>query len=180
MSDAETATRINVATSSKVITRQQDAGDGTVPLWSALPKSGQKQLVVGEHSKFFVETGFKAVFFRLFGKNFPAPPTTAAGALSATLSVQALTLRTTDPVELLVIPVEPVDRIKGKIILERTETPERPFAKLGKAIAVAYAGPPTPSLTLKLPPITKPGAYRFRFEGEPTAGAPVMFAVTQT
>lgn len=176
----ETATRVNVATSSKVMTRQQDAGDGTVPLWSALPKSGQKQLVVGEHSKFFTETNFKAVFFRLFGKSFPAPPTTVAGVLSATLSVQALTLRKTDTVELLIIPIEPTDKIKGNIVLERTEAPEMPFAKVGEAIKVAYAGPPTPSLKLNLPPIGKPGVYRIRFEGVPTVAAPVMFAITDT
>jgi pimeloyl-ACP methyl ester carboxylesterase len=173
----ETATRVNVASTSKVITRQKDAGDGTVPLWSALPKSGQKQLVVGEHTKFFTETNFKAVFFRLFGKSFPAPPT-ALTAANATLSVQALTLRKTDTVELLIIPGAPSDKIKGNVILERTDRPEKPFAKVGKAIKVAYSGPPTPSLKLNLPPIGKPGAYRIRFEGEPAAASPVMFAVT--
>ena len=173
----ETATRVNVATGSKVITRQKDAGDGTVPLWSALPKSGQKQLVVGEHSKFFTETGFKAVFFRLFGKNFPAPPTSLTAA-NATLSVQAMTLRKTDVIELLIIPGAPTDKVKGNIILERTEAPEKPFVKVGRAIKVAYAGPPTPTLKLNLPPIQKPGAYRIRFEGEPAVAAPVIFAVT--
>lgn len=172
-----TLTRVNIGTSSKIVTRQQDAGDGTVPLWSALPSSGQKQLVVGEHSKFFTGTSFKAVFFRLFGKKFPAPPTTLTAA-SATLSVQAFTLGKTDPVELLIIPGAPTGTIKGNIILERTDGPDMPFKKAGKAIKVAYEGPPTPSLKLNLPAIAKPGAYRIRFEGQPTADAPALFAVT--
>jgi hypothetical protein len=65
---------VNVGTSAKQVTRSEDAGDGTVPLWSALPVSAQKQLIVGEHTGFFTETTFKAVFFRLFGKNFATPP----------------------------------------------------------------------------------------------------------
>jgi hypothetical protein len=173
----ETATRVNVATTQQVVTRQQDAGDGTVPMWSALPKSGQKQLVVGEHSKFFTETAFKAVFYRLFGVAFSAPPTslTAAGA---TLSVQRITLLKTDVVELLIIPGAPAATIQGNVILERTDDEEAAFAPVGDPVPVNYAGPPTPSLKLHLGPLGQPGAYRIKFEGTPVVATPVMFAVT--
>lgn len=173
----ETATRVNVGTSQKVVTRQQDAGDGTVPMWSALPRSGQKQLVVGEHSKFFTETAFKAVFYRLFGATFSAPPTslTAAGA---TLSVQRITLLKTEVVELLLIPGAPAVAIEGNVILERTDNGAANFAPAGAPIPVSYSGPATPCLRLHIGPIGQAGAYRIRFEGTPVVTEPVMFAVT--
>lgn len=173
----ETATRVNVGSSQKVVTRQQDAGDGTVPMWSALPRSGQKQLVVGEHSKFFTETAFKAVFYRLFGAAYSAPPTslTAAGG---TLSVQRITLLKTEVVELLLIPGAPAVTIEGNVILERTGNGAANFAPAGAQIPVSYSGPPTPSLRLHIGPIVQAGAYRIRFEGTPVVTEPVMFAVT--
>ncbi len=174
----KTATRVNFATGSKLVTRSEDAGDGTVPLWSALPRSGQKQLVVGEHASFFKETTFKAVFYRLFGKDFPTPPVGIDGVDNAALSVQSLSIGKDEEIELLIAPAEPLAVVKGKIILERTEAPEMPFATFGDALDVSYAGPPIPSLKLRVPPIGQPGFYQARFVGRPSAEKPVQFAIT--
>lgn len=173
-----TATRVNVGATEKIVTRADGAGDGTVPLWSALPTSGQKQLVVGEHTKFFTETGFKAVFYRLFGKRFQTPPI-ALSAASATLSVQRLTIGRTETVELLIVPGEPTDRVEGKIVLERSTEGTQPFQQVGEGWNVSYKGPPVPLLKVLLPPIAQTGAYRIRFSGQPSADKPVMFAVTE-
>jgi triacylglycerol esterase/lipase EstA (alpha/beta hydrolase family) len=175
----KTATRVNVGTGPKQITRSEDAGDGTVPLWSALPKSGQKQLVVGEHTGFFNETTFKAVFFRLFGKNFPAPPVGVAGAAAA-LSVQSVSIRKTDQIELVIAMSTPVGSVEGKVVLERTDGPDKPFVKFGEELAVRYAGPPIPVLNLRLPATNGPGFYRANFVGQPSAAKPAQFAVTDT
>lgn len=174
----KTATRLNVAGSTKELTRTEDAGDGTVPMWSALPKSAQKQLVVGEHSKFFAEDAFNAVFFRLFGKNFPKPPTSVAGITAATLSVQSLSINKKDEIELVIAPLKPIDSVKGKVVLERTDGPDKKFATFGKALRVSYSGPPIPVLKLRLPATKTPGFYQVRFIGEPMAKKPVQFAVT--
>ncbi|QCI68359.1 lipase/acyltransferase domain-containing protein [Phreatobacter stygius] len=174
----KTATRVNVGSSSKQVTRSEDAGDGTVPMWSALPKSAQKQLVVGEHASFFSETTFNAVFFRLFGKNFPTPPLGAAGTETAALSVQSLTIGKSDEVELVIAPSAPVVSVKGKVVLESSDGPGKPFTAFGAALKVSYSGPPIPILKLRLPAIGKPGFYRVRFVGKPSAQRPVQFAVT--
>jgi phospholipase A1 len=70
----ETVTRVNVLerngiypTEEMVVTRTEDAGDGTVPFWSALPRAVQKQAVVNEHSKIFHGMSFNRVFYRLLG-----------------------------------------------------------------------------------------------------------------
>lgn len=173
----KTATRLNVGTGTKQVTRSEDAGDGTVPMWSALPVSAQKQLVVGEHAGFFAETTFNAVFFRLFGKSFPTPPVGAAGP-DAALSVQSLTISKTDEIELLMAPAAPVTSVDGKVVIESTDGPGKPFTPFGAAFAVTYAGPRIPMLKLRLPPIGKPGFYQARFVGKPSAQKPVQFAVT--
>ncbi len=174
----KTATRVNVATGSKKVTRSEDAGDGTVPMWSALPVSGQKQLVVGEHASFFAENNFKAVFFRLFGKSFPTPPIGVEGSETAELSVQSLTIRKDHEIELVIAPPAPVATVKGKVVLESTAGPDTQFTQFGEALKVSYSGPPIPSLKLRLPATGKPGFYRVRFVGKPTAATPVQFAVT--
>jgi Lecithin:cholesterol acyltransferase len=174
----KTATRINVATNSKQVTRSEDAGDGTVPLWSALPKSAQKQLVVGEHASFFKEATFKAVFFRLFGKSFPTPPVAVAGTVAATISVQSLSIRKKDEIELVIAPLKPVESVAGKVVLERSEGPGKPFAKFGPMAKVSYSGPPIPVLKLRLPATDKPGFYQVRFIGKPSAEKPAQFMVT--
>lgn len=174
----KTATRLNVSSSSKLVTRSEDAGDGTVPLWSALPASGQKQLVVGEHASFFTDTTFKAVFFRLFGKNFPTPPTGVAGAVTAELSIQSLSIRKDEEIELVIAPAAPIADVKSKILLERTDGPEKPFTAFGEALDISYSGPPIPSLKLRLSAVATPGFYRARLVGKPAGGKPVQFAVT--
>lgn len=174
----KTSTRINVGGRSKQVTRSEDAGDGTVPLWSALPVSAQKQLIVGEHASFFSETAFKAVFFRLFGKNFPTPPVGVAGTESAALSVQSLSIRKDDQVELVIATSSPVSTVVGKVLVERTEGPDKPFAKFGKDMKISYAGPPVAVLKLRLPAVGKPGFYRVRLVGTPSGQKAVQFAVT--
>ncbi|MBB2701465.1 UNVERIFIED_ORG: pimeloyl-ACP methyl ester carboxylesterase [Rhizobium esperanzae] len=174
----KTATRLNVSSISKLVTRSEDAGDGTVPMWSALPVSGQKQLVVGEHTSFFTDTTFKAVFFRLFGKHFPTPPTGVAGAETAELSVQSLSIRKDEEIELVIAPSAPVTKVESKIILESTEAPDNPFMPFGAGFDVRYSGPSIPFLKLRLPAVGKPGFYRIRLVGRPFETKPVQFAVT--
>jgi pimeloyl-ACP methyl ester carboxylesterase len=173
----KTATRINVSGPTKIVTRSEDAGDGTVPLWSALPRSGQKQLVVGEHATFFAEENFKIVFYRLFGKDYGKAPVGVAGG-GASISVQALTIEKDAAVELVIAPTDPVAKVEGKIVLERTEGPGAVFKVEDAETVVSYAGPPIPSLRVRLPAITEPGLYRIRFVGSPLADKPVQFAVT--
>jgi hypothetical protein len=175
----KTATRVNVATGSKIVTRSEDAGDGTVPMWSALPASGQKQLVMGEHSSFFTETMFKAVFFRLFGKEFPTPPVGLDGTPAGALSIQSLTVRKDEEIELLIAPRAPVSAVDGRVVIESSEGPGKPFAAFGESSEVSYSGPPVPSLKLRLPAVGKPGFYRVTFIGKPSAEKPAHFAATE-
>jgi phospholipase A1 len=173
----KTATRVNVGTGSPQVTQSEDAGDGTVPLWSALPKSGQKQLVVGEHASFFTGDIFNAVFYRLFDKDYAAAPLGIA-APTTTLSVQSIVIRAGQEIELVITPLKPASAIKGKIMLERTDDPDKPFAPFGEPIEIAYAGPPVSALKPHLPPPAQSGFYRLSFIGEPASSKALLFTVT--
>ena len=174
----KTTTRINVTGAERRMTRSDDAGDGTVPMWSALPKSGQKQLVPGEHASFFTDTTFKAVFYRLLGKSFPTPPLGAAP--SARLSVQSIVIKKTDEIELLLVPSAPMRKIAGKLVIERADEADKPFTPFGAPVSVAYEGPATPWLKLHLPPTAQPGLFNIRFDGNPAGSGPALFAVSET
>lgn len=171
----QTPTRLNVGSAGKVLTRTDDAGDGTVPLWSALPRSKQKQVVIGEHASFFTERAFKAVFYRLLGKSFPAPPVALAGMVA--LSVHAIMMKPNERVEVVLVPGEPTGQIGGTLVLERTEDEGVSFSEARAPVQVSYSGPEVPKLTLRLPPIAEPGLYQLRFLGQPGSSDPARFAV---
>lgn len=171
-----TITRLNVDSGGIALTSTEDAGDGTVPMWSALPRSLQKQLVVGDHSGFFAKNQFKAVFYRLMGRTFTSAPLAAAAEVS--LTVAAMTARPGEPVNMVIAPGEPTGRIRGAIRLERTEKPAAPFKPYGTPAPVTYEGPPTVSLRFDLPAPADSGHYRAVFSGEPGSSPPVFFTVT--
>lgn len=172
-----TVTRVNVGIGANVLTSSEDAGDGTVPLWSALPRSLQKQLVVGEHSGFFVGDAFSAVFYRLLGADFPEPPIALHGASSVALSMKQLLLPKEEAPEVVLIPDLPTNKIAGQLFLERTEKPEAPFVAFGEPVPVSYNGPDIALLKFILPPLNETGQYRVTFKGKPGPSEPVFFAV---
>lgn len=175
----KTTTRINLGTTGIQITRSDDAGDGTVPLWSALPVTGQKQLVTGEHSKFFTQTAFKAVFYRLLGKTFPQPPVSLAGG-AFELSVQSPILPKAREIELLLISAVPVTEIKGEVRVERSDDPSSPWVTFRPPVPVTYSGAPLSQLRLLLPETGQSGLFRITFTGQPGGTDAVMFAACES
>jgi phospholipase A1 len=98
--------------------------------------------------------------------------------VNATLSVQSLSIRKKDEIELVIAPLKPVDSVAGKVVLERSEGPGKPFTRFGKMAKVSYAGPPIPVLKLRLPATEQSGFYQVRFIGKPSAQKPVQFMAT--
>ena len=50
-----------------MLSRTVDGGDGTVPMFSALPRAGQRHIAVNEHASAFKGEAFRKVFVRLLG-----------------------------------------------------------------------------------------------------------------
>lgn len=195
-----TVTRVNVAArpnrpvdhSRSVVTYTPDAGDGTVPMYSALPVSGQRQIVVNEHATVFEGRPFRHLFFRLMGGDAgdvlevdamgaPSPGPRLALSLDSPVQHVSRSIELTLSVFNSAAPDEPerVDTITGTIIIEQIY--ENNEAQPGASIeaAISYTGPSIDRLTILLPPIGLAGLYRLRFQGDPIAANVVPFAVSR-
>lgn len=180
----ETVTRINVfrrdgryPVEDMVLTRTEDGGDGTVPLWSALPHPGQRQVVVNEHSHAICGMAFKRVLFRLLGRDIGA----ALEALQADeaqqllareglrLSIPSPVLRGGHDFELLLVAPMAVAPLQGRPVPGRQDERAR----------IDYQGPLLSTLRLRLPGLARPGPYQLHVEGVPAASQPLRFAVSQ-
>lgn len=172
-----TATRLNLVDGQQqIMTATPEAGDGTVPLWSTLPASGQRQVVVGDHTDVFTQEAFKAVFYRLFGKSYAAPALWALPQGTATLSVPGPSWPATKPVELLIVFPAPVNRLEITLELVRLGGETLTEPQQVTPIPVRYEGPDLPYLKLELPPVGEPGLYRIR--GTPPIRGDATFIAT--
>lgn len=171
-----TATRLNLLDSQQqVMTTTPEAGDGTVPLWSALPAVGQRQVVVGSHTDLYSQEAFNAVFYRLFGATYAEPALRALPEVTATLSVRAPTLPAAEPIELLIAFSSPTDTLDTTLELVRLGGADLMGVQETAPIPVHYKGPDIPYLKLLLPPVETSGLYRIRgtapIQGEVTFAA---------
>ncbi|WP_377190468.1 lipase family alpha/beta hydrolase [Ruegeria meonggei] len=173
----KTTTRLNVLPGHEIPTVTADAGDGTVPVWSAFGKATQKQLATGEHAKFFRYDQCAAVLYRLFGKEYSQQPFSLDNGVL--LSVQGLTLGAQEPVELLILSDEPFGAIDGELVIGRSNNPdETPFEAFRDAIPIRYEGPLVTQLRVELPAIEQPGSYEIRLNGSPSTQEPAFFAIS--
>ena len=193
-----TVTRINVVHrqgakvnhGQSVVTRTEAAGDGTVPLYSALPVAGQRQIVVNEHATVFKGTPFRRAFFRLMGGDAGAVVEAATGPedgpfLSVSLDRPVYSEGERPEAAITVTsPASPdgrgaVEKIEGRFVIERTD-PEGAAEAEVQVLPLVWSGPPVSSLTLRLGgPMLAAGLYRMRFEGVPPMPEALAFAVTR-
>lgn len=164
-----------------------DGGDGTVPLYSALPRQGQRQMVVNEHSTVFEGDPFLRVFVRLLGGH-EGDAIEAVKRVGApiTLSVEAPVLPVGEDIEIVMaISLRagtggnvPRLTLSGTLVLERSEDAEAAkFNKVGE-FPIAYDGPPVDKLSLLLPKQSVAGYCRLTFVGNHKAASPAVFAVS--
>lgn len=169
------------------LTRTDDGGDGTVPLYSALPARGQRQIVTNEHATVFRGTPFRKVFFRLMGGNAgealelaPEDVPILAGSLDSPVYAAGehpelnLTVTTRASADGLGL----VSAIGGHLIVELTDE-EGVTETVIDEQPIRYEGAAISSLKLVLSQMTEAGLYRLRFEGEPAMPDPLAFAVTE-
>lgn len=187
----QTATRVNVArapdgslpTGRMIVTRTLDAGDGTVPLWSALPGPGQKQTVVNEHASVFTGAPFMAVFNRLLGGQ-GGPAVEAAAVEAAARGEIALSLDTPVQeqgmdIELVLAPAAPMGRCIAAVMAQPIDETGRPLGEATTLEMISYAGAPIDRLRVLLPGIEEPGHYRLSLAGAGLTAAPVVISVMQ-
>ncbi len=188
-----TVTRVNVSAGQSgaidhefsILTRTPDGGDGTVPLYSALPHLGQRQIVVNEHSAVFEGDPFLRVFVRLFGGDAGPAIEALATGLPMTLSVEAPVLSVGSDIE-TVLSITPAAlssdgsrrlQVAGELLLERFED-ETVRTSPVASFPLDYEGPPIDRLCLILPALNEAGHYRLRFTGKPETTDEALFSVS--
>ncbi len=182
-----TPTRVNVRSQpdgaiphgSIVMTRTEDAGDGTVPDWSALPRAGQRQTVVGEHASVFTGTPFLNVFSRLLGGPPVSALEAAPGVVPATLSVDMPVQNAFVPVDLVVSAPGGLRALNGAITATPLDDEGAPKGPAEQIAALRYEGPRVTRLRLSLPGFEDRGVYRVELTGDGIEAAPVTFAVAR-
>lgn len=183
----ETVTRINVwkrngqyLPDDMVVTRTEDAGDGTVPFWSAIPRAVQKEVVVNEHAQVFRGMPFKLVFYRLLGGDIGLP----LQGLEQNIQTDPLRLSLATPIvqigeefELLIVPSTPVGSFEGSFFLRRISEGGVPVSENEEVSKLSYLGPRVSKLRLMMPPLAIPGLYQLTYEGTPSSSEILPFAV---
>jgi len=197
----KTVTRVNVALGGAaaadhkhtIVTQTPDAGDGTVPIYSALPRIGQRQLVVNEHSTVFEGLPFKRVFFRLFEANAGAPVEIAGGDaahMTVSLSIDQPVQKVGAPIEVALSLIPPAavagaepqataTAVQGEFILDLVGADGKVAERGHRKTALSYDGPGINRLTTYLPPVDKPGLFVLRFASAAQAQNDVRFAVSE-
>ncbi len=182
-----TPTRVNVRSQpdgaipigGMVLTRTEDAGDGTVPDWSALPRAGQRQTVVNEHASVFTGAPFLNVFSRLLG----GPPVEAVeaafGAVAATLSIDQPVQQVDMPIELLIAAPAGFSALDGEIRLTEIDETGAEVAPAAVHAVLRYEGPRATRLRVVLGGVAKPGFYRLSLDAASVEADPVVFSVAR-
>ncbi|XVN15681.1 alpha/beta hydrolase [Pseudomonas corrugata] len=187
----QTVTRINVNHTSgqtvnhakSVITKTDDAGDGTVPLYSSLPTTGQRQIVINEHATVFKGEPFRRAFFRLLGGNVgPAIETVGEATLAGSLDRPVYEQGEPIEVTLEVLNLNALDgkgrtaSIEGELVITDARADAQSPAHTYR---VNYSGPLLDRLSLVIKSNQlAPGLYELRFQGQPTLSEPLHFAIT--
>ena len=175
----KTVTRVNVGPEGAHKVETPDAGDGTVPMWSTLPRPVQKQVVINEHANVFRGNPFKRVFFRLLGGDAGAPTEAVAEAeFQLSVSLQKPVFLEGEPVEVVLSAELPFATLEGRIVFQSRTEEDEAIAEAASQ-PITYSGPGVYSLALTMHVTLAPGLYELRFDGDRQQTERVVFAVTR-
>lgn len=175
----KTVTRINVDSINAQTVTTPDAGDGTVPMWSSLPRTVQKQVVVNEHSNVFRGDPFRRVFFRLFGADAGVPlEAPADAAFKLAVSLQRPIFEEGSPIEAVLSSEVPFTALQGELVFE-ARTEQDVAGSVAARVKINYTGPAVASLAVSIEVSLSAGFYELRYEGDRAQDERVVFAVSR-
>jgi phospholipase A1 len=176
----KTVTRINFDGENAQVVTTPDAGDGTVPMWSSLPRKVQKQVVINEHSNVFRGDPFKRVFFRLFGEDAGSPMEAfPEAAAKLAVSLQRPIFEHGSKIEAVLSSEVPFTDLSGNLVFEARSEEDEPGSGT-TSVPLRYTGPALVTLAISVDVSLPVGFYELRFEGDRQQEDRVVFAVSQT
>ncbi|NID05630.1 hypothetical protein HBF26_12085 [Luteibacter jiangsuensis] len=149
---------------------RENAGDGTVPIWSAMLTGIQTEQVGGEHAGIYKNQTLIDVLGTLLG----GPALLAARGQKPELWVRHQVFDLGRDVELTLELPNGTTEIDGELRVMRHA---KDTFDLVRAISIQYAGPAVDHLALILPALDFPGAYQIVYidKGEPQSAATEFF-----
>ena len=183
-----TPTRVNVFRAENgvfladqtVLTRTIDAGDGTVPMFSALPRAGQRHIAVNEHASAFKGEAFRRVFVRLLGGDEGAALEDMT--LKFALSIEAPIVTSGQSIEVLLYTEAGVEdsqgafgTISGQLVLRKIG--DSTAGEEVRRMPLEYSGPQISRLRFYLAPLSVPAYYQLTFESPQGNAGPEAFGV---
>ena len=172
----ETVMRLDIDPGNTVRKTTVEAGDGTVPIWSALTRADQRQVVVNEHASVFLGGKVRAALFRLFGRDAGV---VRADDIEVSVSVPTPVIPAGEPFRATLSLDVPVESIEGDLMLQKLDRNGEPE---DEGVAVARAEHDAGSIdhmSVSVPGIPEPGFYRLRFEGEQETGRAASLAISK-
>lgn len=176
----KTVTRVNIEANKAHVVTTPDAGDGTVPMWSALPRRVQKQVVINQHADVFRGNPFKRVFFRLFGRNAGSPnEAVAEAAFTLAISLQRPIFEQGSAIEAVLASEVSFTELKGELVFE-ARTEDDTAGDVAARVPISYQGPAVATLAVSIDAALARGFYELRYEGDRAQEDRVVFAVSHS
>lgn len=155
-----------------------DAGDGTVVLWSAIPPAYPHAVSYGSHESFFQRGPARDMLFGVFGL-YRSGRMFAAEALTKPpidLSIESQLFGPEQPMDVVLIPSAPSNHIKGVAYFEQRVEDAADgrvrFIPMGSGSEISYSGPSVRVASLRLLAPSEAGIYRIRFDGSHQVTSP--------
>jgi lecithin:cholesterol acyltransferase len=143
-----------------------DAGDGTVPLWSADSSRVSHYVKPGDHIGILNTYPFRQTLYSLLAGRIMMSMRFLAAQPTVTVSINKRTFAPNEQISVILVPDTEAREISGTLKLSRAADPDgHSLVEFGTGQAVAYRGPPISRLRLTLTAPSQPGAYRLAFEG---------------
>lgn len=178
----DTWLRVDLIGNDRKARKGKEAGDGTVPLWSAIDPSRVHHAAPAAHDSVFRNEQLRTMLYFSLGAR-PAAAAFVSAGQKPLLSIfpTHLVYMAGMPVDLTVVPAMPAPGIDGSLVIEHADV-ERDAAVFApyQRLALRYQGAPIERLSVRVGPMTRPGFYRVRFEGshDLPAGGAAMFGVS--
>jgi phospholipase A1 len=177
----DTWIRVNTSVGAPRPVAGKDAGDGTVPLWSAVEPTRLHHVAPGVHAEIFRHEQIRAVMYRAVGARMPGVSfVSAAGKPLIMLQTGELVYASGASVDVMLIPSNAFAEINGELVVEFSNDPmSAPFAPFQRTPLI-YKGPEVDQIKVRLQRLNRNGFYRVSFEGthEVDAGGQAIFAIS--
>lgn len=182
----DTVTRLETNYARTRSPRGEDAGDGTVPLWSSVAPGSPHFIAKAEHGKVFKSALLREKMFQMLGARAPSKPfSTGENKPIVELASDRFVYEDATQMQILMTFAAPATKVRGQLSLERVdpveegESGENEFKTHFPRQDVEYSGAAATALKLNMLLPSEPGLYALRFKGshETSEDTSAQFAV---